>query len=92
MTNTPREEKNHKPICMTCYLHTGFMHELKPYNQHTHKDGKIIFRLPLEERVKAELDDDFEQYEYKYYGITPFHAEGLTITRAISSRIKKGIA
>lgn len=69
--------------CFTCFLHTGFRHPLLPHNVHEHKDGKIIFKHSLEDRVKGDLDESEHQSQYVYFGITPFHAEGTTLAKIV---------
>lgn len=75
-------------ICMTCYLNTGFQHPLAPQNQHEHIGGKIIFKYSLEHRVKADIEDSIEESRYKYYGVTPFRAEGTTLAKIVEERIR----
>lgn len=73
--------------CMDCYLNSGFYHDFAPYWEHKHVDGKLVFKHDLEERVKLDIEDSIKESQYKYYGVTPFHAEGTLLAKIIEKEI-----
>lgn len=75
--------------CITCFLNTGFIHNYKPSEAHEHIDDEIMYIFNEEERREMEWQESIDHYSHTYYGVTPFHPEGMMLERIVQNHFKE---